>query len=90
MSAPLAGIELDDTLTEGFFVAGLRTVGTFARVNLTVTEGREEFSRDAPAWFCEPWPHPFGLAAPEGFLQHFLVTIGAYDGYVDIEPQPSR
>ena len=33
--APLAGIELADTLTEEFFVAGLRTVGTFARVNLT-------------------------------------------------------
>lgn len=88
--APLAGIELDDTLTEEFFVAGIRTVGTLARVNLTVTDGTEEFSWDAPVWFCEPWPHPFGLAGLEGFLQHFLVTICAYDGYLDIEPQPSH
>jgi hypothetical protein len=86
--APLAGIELDDTLTEGLFVAGLRTVGRLARVNLTVTNGTEEFSWDAPVWFCEPWPHPFGLAGLGGFLQHFLVTVSAYNGYVDIEPQP--
>lgn len=84
--APLAGIELDGTMTEEFFVAGLRTVGRFARVNLTVTDGTEEFSWDAPVWFCEPWPHPFGLAGLEGFLQHFLVTIRTYDGYLDIEP----
>ncbi len=37
-------------------------------------------------WFCEPWPHPFGLAGLEGFLHYFLVTIRAYDGYLDIEP----
>jgi hypothetical protein len=85
--APLAGIEPDSTITDEFFVAGLKTVGRFARVNLTVTDGAQEFSWDAPVWFCEPWPHPFGLAGLEGFLQHFLVTIRAYEGYLDIEPQ---
>ena len=30
----------------------------------------------------------FGLAGLEGFLHHFLVTIRAYDGYLDIKPQP--
>jgi hypothetical protein len=30
----------------------------------------------------------FGLAGLEGFLHHFAVTIRAYDGYLDIEPQP--
>ena len=44
------------------------------------------FSWDAPVWFCEPWPHPFGLAGLEGFLHHFVVTIRAYDRYLDIEP----
>jgi hypothetical protein len=86
--APLAGIELGDAPTEEFFVAGLKTAGTLARVNLTVTDGTEEFSWDAPVWFCDPWPHPFGLAGLEGFLYHFVVTIRAYDGYLDIEPQP--
>jgi hypothetical protein len=38
-------------------------------------------------WFCDPWPHPFGLAGLEGFLHHFIVTTRAYDGYLDIEPQ---
>lgn len=86
--APLAGIELAGALIEEFYVGGLKTVGTLARVNLTVTDGIEEYSWDAPVWFCSPWPHAFGLAGLEGFLHYFLVTIRAYDGYLDIEPQP--
>ena len=85
--APLAGIELAGALREEFYVGGLKTVGALARVNLTVTDGRDEYSWDAPVWFCDPWPHPFGLAGLEGFLHYFLVTIRAYDGYLDIEPQ---
>jgi hypothetical protein len=84
--APLAGVELDDALTEEFWVAGLKTVGAMARVHLTVTDGADQFSWDAPVWFCEPWPHPFGLAGLEGFLHHFVVTIRAYDGFLDLEP----
>jgi hypothetical protein len=45
-----------------------------------VTDGSEEFSWDAPVWFCDPWLHPFGLAGLEGFLHHFIVTIRAYAG----------
>jgi hypothetical protein len=86
--APLAGLELGDALTEEFYVAGLKTTGALARVSLTVTDGTDDFSWDAPVWFCDPWPHPFGHAGLEGFLHHFLVTISAYDGYLDIEPQP--
>ncbi|HKR71121.1 MAG TPA: hypothetical protein VJT16_19940 [Streptosporangiaceae bacterium] len=86
--APLAGIELDDALTEEFLIAGLRTVGKFACVTLTVGDGNLDYSWDAPVWFCDPWPHPFGLAGLEGFLQHFLVTVSAYNGFLDIEPQP--
>jgi hypothetical protein len=86
--APLAGIELPGDLTEELYVGGLKTLGTLARVNLTVTDGADEFSWDAPVWFCDPWPHPFGLAGLEGFLHHFLVTIHAYDGYLEIDPDP--
>jgi hypothetical protein len=85
--APLAGIELTGALTEEFYVAGLKTVGAVARVNLTVTDGTDDFSWDAPVWFCDPWPHPFGLAGLEGFFHYFSVTIRAYDGYLDIQPQ---
>jgi hypothetical protein len=84
--APLAGIELAGAMTEQFFVGGLKTVGALARVTLTVSNGSDEFSWDAPVWFCDPWPQPFGLAGLEGFLHHFTVTINAYDGYLDIEP----
>jgi hypothetical protein len=86
--APLAGIELSGALTEDFFTGGFKTAGALARVNLTVTDGADEFSWDAPVWFCQPWPHPFGLAGLEGFLHHFIVTIRAYAGYLDIEPNP--
>jgi hypothetical protein len=84
--APLAGIDLTGALTERFHIGGLETTGAMARVNLTVTDGTGEFSWDAPVWFCDPWPHPFGLAGLEGFLRHFTVTICAYDEYLDIEP----
>jgi len=85
--APLAGVELDDALTEEFWVAGLKTVGTMARVRLTLSDDADQFTWDAPVWFCDPWPHPFGLAGREGFLHHFVVTIRAYDGYLDLEPR---
>ncbi len=86
--ALLAGIELTGDLTEAFYVGGLKTVGRLARVTLTATDGAAEFSWDAPVWFCDPWPHPFGLAGLEGFLQRFLVTVNAYNGYLEVEPEP--
>ena len=86
--APLAGIELPSDLIEEFYIGGVKTVGALVRVNLTVTDGTDEFSWDAPVWFCDPWPHPFGLAGLEGFLYHFLVKIHAYAGYLEIEPEP--
>jgi hypothetical protein len=88
--APLAGIELTGGLTEAFCAGGVKTVGELARVTLTVTDGAEEFSWDAPVWFCDPWPHPFGLAGLEGFLHHFVVTINAYNGYLEVTPGPEQ
>lgn len=85
--ASLAGIELPSDLTEEFYITGVKTVSAMARVNLTVTDGTDEFSWEAPVWFCDPWPHPFGLAGLEGFLHQFLVTIRAYEGYLEIEPE---
>jgi hypothetical protein len=85
--AALAGIELPEDLAEEFYLGGVKTEGVLARVALTVTDGTDEFSWDAPVWFCDPWPQPFGLAGLEGFLHHFLVTINAYEGYLEIEPE---
>jgi hypothetical protein len=83
--APLAGIELTRALTERFYLGGVETIGSMARVNLTVSDGADEFTWDAPVWFCDPWPHAFGPAGLEGFLQLFVVTIRAYE-YLDVEP----
>jgi hypothetical protein len=85
--AALAGVELSNDLTEEFYIGGIRTEGILAHVTLTVTDGADEFSWDAPVWFCDPWPHPFGLAGLEGFLHHFLVTINAYEGFLEVEPE---
>ena len=85
--AGLAGIELPSDLTEEFYIGGVITEGVLARVTLTVAGATEQFSWDAPVWFCDPWPHPFGLAGLEGFLHHFLVTINAYEGYLEVEPE---
>jgi hypothetical protein len=84
--ASLAGIALDSALIEEFHVAGLKTVGALARIGLTVSDGISDHSWDAPVWFCDPWPYPFGLAGLEGFMYHFSVSIHAYDAFLDLQP----
>jgi hypothetical protein len=85
--AELAGVDLTDTITETLAVGGGQTVGAFARVTLTLTDGTEEHSWDAPVWFCDPWPYAFGLAGLEGFLNHFRVTISGYEEFLDVMPE---
>jgi hypothetical protein len=85
--AELAGIDLTDTITERLVVGATATVGAFARVTLTLTDGTHEHTWDAPVWFCEPWPFAFGLAGLEGFLQHFRVTVSGYHEYLEVEPE---
>ncbi len=43
-------------LALGTAAAGLNATEALARVNLTVTGSAEEFSWDAPVWFCDPGP----------------------------------
>jgi Aspartyl protease len=83
--AELAGIAVDDAISETVPVGGGRTRCAFARVTLTITDGRDMHSWDAPVWFCDPWPYGFGLLGLEGFLHHFRVTISAYEEYVEVE-----
>ncbi len=85
--ATLAGIDLTGTITEQIVVGGVSTQGAFVRTELTVSDGAEQFSWNAPVWFCDPWPFPFGLAGLEGFLHHFRVTVRAYRSQLDIEPE---
>ncbi len=79
--APLGGIELSGALSEDFFIGGLKTAGALARVNLTVNDGADEFSWDAPVWFCDPWPYPFGLVPPPAGLPWTAVcSTGTWPG----------
>jgi hypothetical protein len=83
----LAGIDLTGTITETVPVGGDRTTCAYAPVVLTVTDGGDEHSWDAPVWFCDPWPYGFGLLGLEGFLHHFRVTLSAYEEYVEVVPE---
>jgi hypothetical protein len=85
--AELAGVDLTNTVTETLAVGGGQTVGAFAPVTLTLTDGTDEHSWDAPVWFCDPWPYAFGLAGLEGFLHHFRVTISGYEEFLDVMPE---
>jgi hypothetical protein len=85
--AELAGIDLDDTISETVPVGGVRTVCSYAHVTLTISDGADQHGWDAPVWFCHPWPYDFGLAGLEGFLHHFRVTISAYEEYVEVVPE---
>lgn len=84
--AELAGIEVDDAISETVPVGGVRTVCSYARVTLTISDGADQHSWDAPVWFCE-WPYDFGLLGVEGFLHHFRVTISGYEEYVEVVPE---
>ena len=85
--AELAGIELTDAITERIAFGGAVTVGAYARVALTLTDGPDEHRWDAPVWFCDPWPFAFGLAGLEGFLHHFRVIISGYHECLEVEPE---
>jgi hypothetical protein len=85
--AELGGIDLTDALAETVPVGGARTTCVYSPVTLTLTDGRDEHTWEAPVWFCDPWPYGFGLLGLEGFLHHFRVTISAYEEYVDIVPE---
>jgi hypothetical protein len=85
--AELAGIDLTDALAETVPVGGARTTCVYAPVTLTLTDGSDEHSWEAPVWFCDPWPYGFGLLGLEGFLHHFRVTISAYHEYVEVVPE---
>lgn len=88
--AELAGIDLSDTITETVPIGGDRTTCAYAHVTLTVTDGADEHSWDAPVWFCDPWPYGFGLLGLEGFLHRFRVTISAYEEYVEVVPEHAQ
>jgi hypothetical protein len=85
--AEAAGLPLADALAaDEVVVGGVRTTGRALRVALTLGD----VGFEAPVWFCDPWPFPFGLLGQEGFFRFFRVTICAAEGWLECEPEPDR
>jgi hypothetical protein len=85
--AEVAGIDLTESESQSLIIGGQEVSGQCARVNLRVSDGTENFSWDAPVWFCDPWPWGFQLLGLRGFLDYFVVTISAYDEWVELQPR---
>jgi hypothetical protein len=79
--AELAGIDLSDDVV----VAGLRTRGRGATVQLELRQGRLSHVWSPTVYFCDPWPWAFGLLGLSG-LDPFLVTINAYEEWSELKP----
>jgi Aspartyl protease len=86
--AETLGLDLTSAPSQRIGVGATSTEGRMAEVSLRVGG----HSWQAPVWFCEPWRPAFGLLGLAGFFDHFLVTIAAYDEWIELEPvgRPGR
>jgi hypothetical protein len=87
MSAEIAevlGIELSDAPPSRIGIGAATVDARAARVTLTADIGGQIVDWDTEVWFCEPWPHAFGVAGLTGFLDRFDVTLRACDGEFDL------
>lgn len=83
--AELVGVELDGDERCEIVVAGLRTSGTAAQVELALRRGSERHAWSSTVYFCEPWPWAFGLLGLEG-MDSFLTIIDSYEEWVELQP----
>lgn len=83
--AELAGIDLTGTSESPIFVGGTKTVGRAATVQLELPQGRDSHTWAPTVYFCDPWPWAFGLLGLAG-LDPFLVSIDAYEEWVELNP----
>jgi hypothetical protein len=64
----------------------IETNGTVAVEDTSIGDESANYGWTAPVWFCEPWIPSFGLLGLTGFLDHFEVTIAAYDELFELTP----
>jgi hypothetical protein len=86
MSAEIAealGIELND-LPIKLGVGGAMVSARAAHVTLSVDLDAGPVVWEAPVWFCDPWPHAFGLAGLRGFLDCFDINLRGADEQFDL------
>jgi hypothetical protein len=86
MSAEIAdalGIELADPPIK-LGVGGTTVDARAALVTLSVELDSGPVAWEAPVWFCDPWPHAFGLAGLRGFLDCFDINLRGADEEFDL------
>lgn len=84
--ARLAGVELDESLTQEVAVGGLQATGLAATVQLELRQGRQSHSWSPTVYFCDPWPWAFGLLGLAG-LDPFLLTMDSYEEWSELLPR---
>lgn len=84
--AELAGADLAGAPRAQIAVGGSVVEGRMAEVSLEIGGERTSYRWDAPVWFCDPWRPAFGLLGLTGFFDQFLVTICAYEEWIDLRP----
>jgi hypothetical protein len=84
--AELGGVDLANAPRERIAVGGDVVEGRVAEVSLEVRAGSTAHRWEAPVWFCDPWRPAFGLLGLTGFFDHFLVTLCAYEEWIELRP----
>jgi hypothetical protein len=84
--ADLIGMDLSDAPRESIAVGGGVVEGRVAEVSLEVRAGGSSHRWVAPVWFCDPWRPSFGLLGLTGFFDQFVVTVCAYEEWIDLRP----
>jgi len=84
--AQLIGLDLTDAPAQPIAVGGARVEGRMAQIDLEISDGAASHRWEVPVWFCDPWQPAFGLLGRTGFLDNFIVTIAAYDGWFELQP----
>ena len=84
--AELIGLDLADAPSTTIAVGGGRVTGRLGEVSLAVSDGTATHQWLAPVWFCEPWRPAFGLLGLTGFFDQFVVSIAAYEEWVELAP----
>ncbi|MGO9320009.1 MAG: hypothetical protein ACLQBY_04275 [Solirubrobacteraceae bacterium] len=83
--AELAGITLDRKLSHEIVIAGLRTAGQVANVQLELRQDSGVHTWNPTVYFCDPWPWAFGLLGLAG-LDPFLTIVDSYEEWVELRP----
>jgi hypothetical protein len=84
--AELVGADLANAPRERIAVGGGVVEGRVAEVSLEVRDRNTAHRWEAPVWFCDPWRPAFGLLGLTGFFDQFLVTLSAYEEWIDLRP----